>query len=266
MLLVASLIIVVALWKVIRYLESDGVFFPVKTITQTPAALKLEFEDVYIDTPDGKRINAWFVHGQTGGATILYAHGNGGNMSDRLMKVKFFHDLGFSVMLFDYRGYGNSTGFPSEEGIYTDGLAAYDYLVTRKVIDKNRIILYGGSLGGIVAVDTASKRPCAALIVDSSITSAKEVAKAYYPYLPAFMTRLKFDSITKIKAIKAPKLIIHSPADHTIPYAMGVKLFEAAGEPKVFIKATGDHDELQMARSEKTMAEFRLFLEKLNLL
>lgn len=264
--LISLMIVLVATIAVMRYLETYGIFFPGKATEQTPTMLGMDYDDIYVNTTDKERINAWFVKAKEKNPTIIYAHGNAGTMSDRLLKIKFFNNLGFNVMIFDYRGYGNSTGTPDEQGIYTDGLAVYDNMVARPDVDPNRIIIYGASLGGIVAVDIASKRPAAALIVDSSITSAKESARIFYPYLPTILMKVKFDSIGKIQHIKTPKLIIHSPDDRTIPYQMGVRLYDAASEPKTFLKSTGGHNEIQMASDKQTTAAFKEFLAQLNLL
>ena len=259
-------IIVVVLWGLVRYLEMKVIFYPSKDIVQTPAVLGLSFEDLYVITSDKERINAWFIKAGQGASTIIFAHGNAGTMGDRLLKLKYLHELGLNVLMFDYRGYGRSSGHPDEAGIYLDGQAAFDYIASRVDIDPKRIIMYGSSLGGVVAVDVASKRPCTALIVDSSITSAKDVAKIYYPYLPAFLMRTKFDSIGKIKNIKIPKLIIHSPRDNIIPYFMGVRLFEAACEPKTFLRSTGSHNEIQVVTDRETRLSFEGFLRTQQLL
>ena len=263
---ISLLMVAVVALGLVRYLETHAVFYPSKDIAQTPSVLGLDFEDLYLKTADGERINAWFVKSRIGAATIIFAHGNAGNIGDRLLKLKFFHDLGLNVLLFDYRGYGKSSGHPAEEGIYKDGLAVYDHAVSRSDIDPKKIIMYGTSLGGVVAIEVATKRHCAVLIVDSSITSAKESAKTFYPFLPAFFLRTKFDSIGKIRHIEAPKLIIHSPQDQLIPYSMGVKLYEAASEPKLFLRSAGGHNEAGIIGDNRTAAGFKQFLTGLNLL
>lgn len=259
-------VIVISLFALVRYLEKTAVFFPNKNITQTPKLLGMDFEDVFINTPDGEKINAWFVPSHNNAATLIYAHGNAGAMGDRLLKVRFFHELGLNVLVFDYRGFGKSTGTPTEKGVYIDGASTYDYLLTRKDIDPSKIIYYGASLGGAVAIDVATKRPLAALIVDSSMTSAKEVAGKFYPFVPSFMMQIKFDSINKIQKVSAPKLFIHSPEDRTIPYAMGLRLFEKASEPKMFLKSVGGHNEIQILNDPHTAATLKEFLIGIKLL
>ncbi|MBI4309042.1 MAG: alpha/beta hydrolase [Candidatus Omnitrophica bacterium] len=254
------LVTAVGVFFLVRYLESTAIFFPGKDVFITPSRAGLPYEDVYIQAPDGVRINAWFLKRPHAASTLIFAHGNAGTMGDRLMKIKFFHDLGLNVLAFDYRGYGKSEGVPTEKGIYLDAQAAHDYLKSRGDINMERIILYGASLGGVVAVDLAAKRPAAALIVDSSITSAREAAQVFYPHLPSFLMRVKFDSLSKIRHIPVPKLFIHSPQDQTVPYAMGRRLFEAASGPKEFITSSGGHNEVQIVSDHKTANALKLYL------
>ena len=254
------LIVFVALFILVRYLENTAVFFPGKNVSLKPSQLGLPYEDLYLKTSDNVRINAWFLKNPKAKSTILFAHGNAGAMSDRLMRTKFFYDLGLNVLVFDYRGYGNSSGKPTEQGVYLDAQAAYDYLKTRKDVDMNHVIAYGSSLGGVVAVDLATKRPVTVLILDSAFTSARDVARLFYPYLPRFMIRLKLDAVGKIRYLIMPKLIIHSPDDRVIPYFMGQRLFAVAAEPKEFIISSGGHNEIQIISDHKTGNAFRQYL------
>ncbi len=264
--LIIVLVIAAGVFALVRYLETTAVFFPGKEMTLFPSHMKLPYEDLYLDTADGVRINAWFLKNPAAKSTVIFSHGNAGTMSDRLMKVKFFYDLGLNVLIFDYRGYGASKGNPTEQGIYLDAQAAYDYLKGRDDVDMNKIILYGASLGGIVAVDLAVKRPAALLIVDSSITSAREAAQLFYPYLPSILMRIKFDSLSKVKGLTMPKLFIHSPEDRVVPYAMGQRLFEAAAEPKEFITSSGGHNEVHIVSDHRTGAAFKKYLQSQGLL
>ncbi len=248
------------LFVLVRYLETTAVFFPSKQINLTPDRMGLSFEDLYLTTADGVKINAWFLKNSKASSTIIFAHGNAGAMGDRLIKVKYFFDLGLKVLIFDYRGFGLSEGNPTEKGVYLDGQAAFDYLRTRVDVDQRKIIGYGSSMGGAVMADAAMHRPLALLIIDSSFSSARDVAKRFYPYVPASLMRIKFDTISKVKQIKIPKLFIHSPADRTIPFEMGRALFEAACEPKEFIQSTGGHNEVQIASDHATSAALKQYL------
>ncbi len=256
-------IVFLSVLLLVRYLETAAVFFPGKNVFVVPSQVGMLFEDLYLSTDDGVRINAWFIPSKAKNptpATIIFAHGNAGTMSDRMQKIKFFHELGLHVLAFDYRGYGKSQGRPTEKGIYRDALAVYDYLAQRPGIDPRRIIAYGSSLGGVVAVDLAVKRPVAALIVDSSITTAREAARLFYPSLPAFLMNLQFDSLGKVARIMAPKLFIHSPQDTVVPFTMGRRLFEAALAPKAFLTSSGNHNEVQIVTDPATAQALKKYL------
>jgi len=162
----------VAFLALVRYLETVGVFFPRREMSVDPSAIELPWEDVYFKTKDNVAINGWFFKNPQARSTLIFAHGNAGNMSDRLFKVRFFYNLGLNVFIFDYRGYGKSEGKPSEAGIYLDAQAAYDYLISRADVNMDNIILYGASLGGVVVIDLAVHRKVALLVVESSITNA----------------------------------------------------------------------------------------------
>jgi fermentation-respiration switch protein FrsA (DUF1100 family) len=178
-----------------------------------------------------------------------------------LGRIQFFNELGVNVLIIDYRGYGKSQGHPTEAGLYKDALAAYDYLFGRRDIDPQRIMAYGASLGGAVAVDLASKRNLSCLIVDSSFTSAADMAKRIYPFVPSFLIRVRMDNIGKIKTIKIPKLFIHSKDDEIVPMELGRRLFEAAVPPKEFLEITGGHNEGYMDSQDKIVEEMSRFLE-----
>lgn len=226
----------------IRYFEYRSIFYPVRAIAATPAAIGLLFEDVSIKTQDNVIINGWLVKSSTARGTLLFLHGNAGNIGDRLEKIRMFHQMGLHVLIIDYRGYGKSGGRPGEAGIYLDALAAYDYLRGRRDIAPARIIGYGASLGGAAVIDLATKRELAALIVDSSFTSAADMAKLVYPFIPSFLIKIKLDSVGKIRSVTTPKLFLHSREDELVPFALGEKLYQAAAPPKEFLELSGGHN------------------------
>jgi fermentation-respiration switch protein FrsA (DUF1100 family) len=262
--LVIAVLLLIASLMLVRYLEAKAVFFPSRTMENIPSHMGLAYEDVYFQTSDGVKINAWLVRNPNAVATVIFAHGNAGNMSDRLLKIKFFHDLGLNTLAFDYRGFGKSEGKPSEKGVYLDAQGAYDYLKSRS--DVGKIIGYGASLGGAVVIDLASKRPMDAIIIDSSFTSAKDMAQMIYPFVPKFFMNVKFDSLKKIKKVSAPKLFLHSPEDQVVPYQMGVKLYEAALEPKVFLKIHGGHNDGSITSDKQALETLNRFLKENQLL
>ena len=250
----------------VRYLESVGVFFPGRDMAINPSVIGLSWEDVYYKTRDNIMLNAWFFRNPHAKSTIIFAHGNAGNMSDRLFKVKFFYDLGLNVFIFDYRGYGKSQGKPSEAGIYLDAQGAYDYLQSRGDVNMKNIILYGASIGGVVVIDLATHRNAALLVVESSITNAHDMARIFYPFVPSFFLSLKFDSIGKVRKLKVPKLFIHSPDDEVVPYWVGQKLFEAAAEPKEFLKVHGGHNDGSITVDPPAAGEFIRILKSKDLI
>ena len=260
--IVTCLILLITLFGLVRYLEAKGVFFPSRTMTMDPSFFHLAWQDVWVTSTNKARINGWLIKNPQAKSVMLFCHGNAGNISDRLMKLKFFHELGFEVLIFDYQGYGKSEGVPSEGGIYQDAISMFDWIKQQEALKNKSVVVYGTSLGGIVAIDLATKRGVDGLIVDSSITSAKDMAKRLYPMIPSFLMAIKFDSISKIKNLTMPKLFIHSREDRVVPYAMGQALFNAAPEPKEFLTIHGGHNDSQIASDPVSANAMMTFLQK----
>jgi len=225
----------------LRYIEKHSLFYPEKEVKFFPSDAGLSFKDVYFESRDGHKLNGWFIPRENARYTVFFAHGNAGNISHRLEKLRFFGQFGCNVFIFDYRGYGKSEGNPSEKGLYADIRAAYDYLISQG-ITADKIIGYGESLGGAVIIDLASKNTMRALIIDSSFSSVKDMIKSIYPFLPHWIFASRFDSISKIKSTAIPKLIIHSVNDEIVPYRMGKKLYDEARSPKEFLEIRGAHN------------------------
>lgn len=229
---------------VIASLQARLIYFPSKDYWGTPTDLGLPFADLSLITDDGITIAAWHVPHPHDSGTVLFCHANAGNMGDRLYSVKAFHDLGYSVLIFDYRGYGRSQGKPTEEGTYRDAQAAWRYLVETRGTPPERIVLFGRSLGGAVAIDLAARRKPGALVVESSFTNLVDVGKRHYPLLPVgLLCRYRYDSIKKVPNITCPKLFIHADDDELVPLANGRRLFDAAAQPKHFIQTPGGHND-----------------------
>ena len=225
---------------------------PGRTLDATPREIGLEFEDVHIDTADGERLHGWFVPASPNSESgprgvLLFFHGNAGNISHRLESIEIFHRLGLDVLIVDYRGYGQSTGRPSEGGTYRDARAAWDHLVDGRGIAPDRIVVFGRSLGGAVGAWLASQLPSdaapAAVIVESSFTSGVDMARRLYPVYPArLLTRLKYPVRDYVARLSAPLLVVHSHDDEIVPFAMGRALYDAAPGPKTFLELRGDHN------------------------
>jgi fermentation-respiration switch protein FrsA (DUF1100 family) len=216
---------------------------PGRELTATPADIGLTYEDVEIGTPDGERLHGWYVNAPSAPGVVLFFHGNAGNISHRLESIAIFHRLGLDVLIVDYRGYGQSTGRPSERGTYRDAQAAWDYLVDSRGIAPSNIVIFGRSLGAAVGAWLAARTRPAGVIVESGFTSGADMAKRIYPFYPAaLLTRLKYPVIEYLAGLTSPLLVVHSRDDEIIPFEMGRTLYEAAPQPKRLLELRGGHN------------------------
>jgi uncharacterized protein len=206
--------------------------------------------DAWIETSDGVKIHGWWVERQGSPLATLFLHGNAGNISYRTPRIQEIIAAGSSVLMLDYRGYGKSSGRPSEHGLYSDSEAGFIYLLS-KGYRANQIILHGESLGTAVAIDLASRRPCAALILEAPFTSASDVAGTVVPFVGPLLVR-SFNSLPKIRWIRTPKFFMQGDRDEVIPLRLGQELFAAAQGPKTFwiIPGAGHNDILETAGAE----------------
>jgi uncharacterized protein len=239
------------------------IYFPTKEIDQTPAAIGLFFDEVRLKTADGLSLSAWYIPAPDARAFLLFCHGNGGNISHRLDSIRIFHDLGLSVLIFDYRGYGRSEGAPTEKGTYLDAEAAWNFLVKEKGVDPARIVVFGRSLGSAVAAELALRRRAGALIIESGFSSISDIGRTYYPFMPvSLITRFHYATVDKVGSLALPKLFIHSPEDEIIPYDQGIKLYERAAEPKEFLTLRGGHNEGFLLSGELYINGLHQFIAK----
>lgn len=219
-------------------------YFPTRTIAATPDLWGLAYEEVWLRTSDGLKLNAWFVPAENPRAYLILCHGNAGNICHRIESLEIFHRLGLATLVFDYRGYGRSEGRPDEEGTYRDAEAAWDHLVGERGVEPERIVVFGRSLGGPVAARLAMEKTPGALILESTFTSGPDVAARLLPIFPArWLCRMKYPTAEFLRGVRCPVLVAHSPEDELIAWRFGLGVFEAAGEPKEFLEISGTHNE-----------------------
>ena len=225
-------------------LDRFMVYFPDRGLYTTPAEVGLEYSDVYLTTADGVRIHAWHVPGESD-TTLLWLHGNAGNISHRVNNIAILNSLtGLSVLIVDYRGYGLSDGSPSESGLYLDAEAAFEYLTDEAGLDPTKeIVLFGRSLGVGVASEIATRHPVRCVILESGFTSIIGMAKATRPdwlvYALMPLVGSRYDTLSKMARIQSPVMIVHGDSDEIVPFHMAEQLFEAAREPKRFHAVRG---------------------------
>ena len=264
----------------LRLFEDRMIFFPnvYAAGDWDVQGMGLNFEDVFLTTSDGVRIHGWWAPSEAEPAppeagqgaeapfTILYFHGNAGNLTNRIENIVFLQQLPANVFAIDYRRYGKSEGpFPSEAGIYRDAQAAYDYLVSEKGIPPEKIVVLGQSLGAAVAVEVASKQKVAGLILEAGFPSVARVAPMVMP-LPGirYVVRSRFDSAAKLKDIHVPVLVAHCTADPILPFSLGEELFAAANQPKTFLPYDAAcHEPLYPSDPEGYSGKLATFLRQL---
>ncbi len=237
--------------------ENSLIYFPTKGgVGASPG------EDVTLTCSDGVKIHGWYVVHPKATITLLWLHGNGGNLEDRRDMLLNLRELPANVLLVDYRGYGKSEGSPGEQGIYRDARAAYDWLLTKTT--PGRIVIFGKSLGGGPACELASTVPCGGLIVQSAFTKAPDMASRVLPLLfwARWIMRTNYDNLSKVAMIRCPKLFIHSRFDEIVPFEMGERLYAAAAAPKECEWYDGaGHNELWIVHGKAYYTRLARFLE-----
>ncbi len=252
--------------------EKSFIYYPSREIGPMPERV----QDVWLKTTDGVQVNGWFVSAETNTTvTVLFCHGNAGNISHRLEKLSILRELGVNVFIFDYRGYGRSEGSPGERGTYLDAQAAYEYLVGTdrravrpeggapggRALPAQEIVVYGESLGAAVAVELATHNHVVGVIIEEPFTSAVDVGQKMFPYLPVrLIARNRYDTHSKIGRINAPLLILHSRDDEFFPIQHAERLLAAAGEPKWLVELRGGHNDAFLVSAETYRAALKEFL------
>ena len=248
----------------LRWFEHNQVFHPTRVLEASGAELGRPFEDVFFRSNDGIQLNGWFFPANTNSPraslAVLICHGNGGNISHRLDMVAALLITGVNVFLFDYRGYGRSQGYPTEEGTYRDADAAYNWLMAKGFAGKD-ILLFGESLGGGVAAELASRVTTGGLVLQSTFTCIPDIGAELFPWLPVhWLCRTKYDTLSKLPRIQAPVLVMHSRGDRLISFRHSQRNFEAANQPKLFCELLGDHND-PLTDTKRFVADINKFLD-----
>ena len=276
-LLLATGIVAIILW--LRWCEPRMLYYPVREIDSTPDKLGLKYDDVTLVTSDGVHINGWFLPAPESPITnhqspitdhrppitILFFHGNAGNISHRFEKLDILHGLGVDVFIIDYRGYGRSEGTPTEDGTYRDARAAYEYLTKTRNRGPRTLVVYGESLGSAVAAELASKVDVGGLVLEEAFTSVADVGQRMFPFLPVrWCVRNRYDTLSKMPRIRAPVLIFHSRDDEFFDLRHAQRLFEAANDPKQLVELRGRHNDAFLTSAEAYRNGLKEFLERLH--
>ena len=247
MLCLSLVLIIVLSLVVIRLILPHFVFFPSTHIRATPIEINLTFEDIRLTTSDNVRIQGWYIPAENARATLLFFHGNSGNISHRLDSFRLFNDLGLSVFIPSYRGYAQSEGRPSIKGVNLDALAAWQWLTEDKLIPAGNIIVLGQSLGGAIAMELTRRVTPGALIVESTFSSLAAMTPFPAPIAPILLGGDFWNSAKTARDLNIPTLCIHSQEDDVIPYSQGRRIYEAVGlnrnfNEKTFLEIQGDHN------------------------
>jgi hypothetical protein len=229
-----AMVAYVGLIVALASLQDLFIFHPSRAILMTPESLHIPYEQVRLQTADGETIAGWYIAREEPALVILFFHGNAGNVSDRLPKIAELRHAGFAVLIVDYRGYGESSGRPSEAGLHVDALAAWDHLTKSRGVPPHRIVLYGESLGSVPALalsvrqEGRSEGP-AAVVLEGAFTSAVEMGRRAFPFLPIrWILRAEMDNLSAVRNLRAPILFLHAGNDEVAPLEMGHRLYEAS--------------------------------------
>jgi uncharacterized protein len=244
--------------------QGQMLFLPDRQIYRTPSDVNMNASDTWIETRDGKTLHGWYFPSEGARFVVVLSHGNAGNISGRLEIAELLNELGVAVLLYDYRGYGQSDGRPSERGLYKDITAVISYLEVELGYPEDRVILYGRSLGGAVSAWAAKEHDVAGLVLDSSFTDLRSMAREIYPIVPGFLVRFNLSTLSYLqKASGTPVMIMHSREDEIVRYHHGEQLYEAAGEPKTFVPLRGGHNDLFFTSMSTIRNSWATFLESL---
>jgi fermentation-respiration switch protein FrsA (DUF1100 family) len=259
------LVLLAVVGALLLLFEKRLIYFPMSAHEATPAGLGLAHQELSLRAEDGVRLHGWFLPVKDSRGSVLVCHGNAGNISHRLDRALLMQSrLHLDVLLFDYRGYGQSEGSPDEPGTYRDARAAYRWLREHGQ-GEERIVIFGESLGSAIALELALDAPARALVLESPFTSIPDMARAVYPFLPVWpLVRTRYDNLAKVSRLRMPLLVLHGDRDDVVPFAQGRRVFEAAPEPKRFFAIPGaSHNDTYLVGGEAYWRAIAEFLEGL---
>ncbi|MCW8853206.1 MAG: alpha/beta hydrolase [Gammaproteobacteria bacterium] len=263
-----ALVIIIAyaaLSALVYFKQASIIYYPElpgRKITATPEKINLSFDDVEFFTEDRIKLHGWFIPHDQARGTLLFFHGNAGNISHRLDSIEIFHRLNLNVFIFDYRGYGQSEGRTTEQGTYRDAEAAWRYLTESRNINPREIIIFGRSLGASIAAWLASQHQPASLIVESGFSSIPAMAKRLYPFLPVgWLAHFKYNTRDYVSRTSCPVLIAHSTDDEIIPFDEGREIYRTAREPRRFYEMRGGHNDGFIISGSDYRNELRSFIQ-----
>jgi uncharacterized protein len=243
--LALAAVLVYVVWGLaLLFMQPRLLYRPLREVLITPAARGYPYEDVVFESRDGLKLTGWYLPASNARFTVLFCHGNAGNLMHVLDAVCLFHEMGLSCFVFDYRGYGHSEGRPTEAGTYLDARAAFDWLTRVRRVPAERIIVCGRSLGAAIASHLATEVQPAALVLEGAFTSYADIGARLYPYLPVrLFAGFRYHTLAHVREARCPVMVVHSKDDELVPHDLGVRLFEAAGEAKRFAEIAGGHGE-----------------------
>jgi fermentation-respiration switch protein FrsA (DUF1100 family) len=245
-------------------IEHRFLYFPVRRLDAMPADYGLRSEELRLTASDGVRLHGWWIRAE-GDRVLLLFHGNAGNISHRLDRAKLFAErLGVDFFLVDYRGYGQSEGRPSEDGLIRDGLAIYE-AARERGFPPEHIVLLGESLGCAVAVEVALARPVAAVALETPFLSVPALARKHYPFVPGFLVRSKFDAASKVGRLTVPKLFLAAERDEIAPPSHARRLFELSSAPKeLYVIPDAGHNDTYSVGGGPYLLVWRRFLSAID--
>jgi uncharacterized protein len=249
-------------------LEKFALYFPERVLEATPLTDGLAYEDVRFPSADGLMLHGWFIPAPGARVTLCWFHGNAGNISHRVHHLGYLHRrFGLNVFIFDYRGYGQSQGGRfrlSERGTYRDAEGALAYLASRRELASTQLVYFGQSLGAAVAVEVARRHPPAGLVIETTFSTLKDVARVHYPYVPLWLLQTKYETAAKLPELQIPLLILHGDQDEVVPLAQAERLYAAANEPKTLAVVHGArHNDIYIVGSAEYFAAWGRFLKSL---